>query len=73
MKANKNESVKVGLRVRPLNKRETEMASPLCVSTQENVLSIKKANDIKDFVFDYVFGIDTKQHQVYESCGYSIV
>jgi hypothetical protein len=29
--ANKNESVKVALRVRPLNKRETTMNSPLCV------------------------------------------
>jgi hypothetical protein len=31
MKAQKNEAVKVALRVRPLNKRETEMNSPLCV------------------------------------------
>ena len=41
------------------------MKSPLCVSTQDNVLSIKKGSDVKDFVFDYVFGIETKQSQVY--------
>jgi len=49
------------------------MNSPLCVSAQDNVLSIQKGNDVKDFVFDYVFGIETKQNQVYETCGYSIV
>jgi hypothetical protein len=73
MQAQKNESVKVALRVRPLNKRETEMASPLCVETKDNILSIKKVADAKDFVFDYVFGIETRQHQVYETCAYSIV
>lgn len=42
MKPTKNESVKVALRVRPLNKRELGLNSPVCVSTEENVLSIRK-------------------------------
>lgn len=73
MKGAKNESVKVALRVRPLNKRETEMKSPLCVETKDNILSIRKGADIKDFVFDYVFGIQTRQEEVYKACGYSLV
>lgn len=54
---NKNESVKVGIRIRPLNKRERDMDSPICVDNVENVLNIRKDKDIKEFVFDYVFGI----------------
>ena len=45
----------------------------MCVSAKENVLSIKKGEETKDFVFDYVFGIETRQNQVYETCGYSLV
>lgn len=73
MKANKNESVKVAIRVRPLNKREKELNSPICTGTKDNILSIKQGNDIKEFVFDYVYGIETQQYQVYETCGYSLV
>ncbi len=57
MKAEKNESVKVAIRVRPLNERETKMASPICVDAKDNILSIKKKAEAKEFVFDYVFGI----------------
>lgn len=49
------------------------MKSPLCVETKDNILSIRKGADVKDFVFDYVFDLDTRQNQVYESCAYSIV
>ncbi len=73
MKAEKNESVKVALRLRPLNKREEDLGSPLCVYSKDNILTIKKAADAKDFVFDYVFGIDTRQENIYEACAYSIV
>ncbi len=73
MKAEKNESVKVALRLRPLNKREEDLGSPLCVDSKDNILTIKKAADAKDFVFDYVFGIDTRQENIYEACAYSIV
>ena len=73
MKANKNESVKVAIRVRPLNKRETELNSPVCTETNDNAIDIKKNKEAKEFIFDYVFGLESRQHQVYESCGYSIV
>lgn len=49
------------------------MNSPICVDNKDNVLSINKENDAKDFVFDYVFGIDARQESIYESCGYSLV
>ena len=37
------------------------MKSPVCVGNEENVLNIKKDKDAKEFVFDYVFGMDTRQ------------
>jgi hypothetical protein len=37
------------------------MNSPICVDNSENILMIKKNKDIKEFVFDYVFGIDSRQ------------
>ena len=57
----KNESVKVGIRIRPLNKRELGLNSPVCVDSRDNILTITKDKDAKDFVFDYVFGMDTRQ------------
>ena len=57
----KNESVKVGIRIRPLNKRELELKSPVCVDNNDNSLEIKKDKDSKEFIFDYVFGMDTRQ------------
>ena len=42
MKNNKNESVKVAIRVRPLNKREIELNSPICTETNDNAIDIKK-------------------------------
>ena len=71
--AAKNESVKVAIRVRPLNEREKELNSPVCTQTKDNAIDIKKNKEAKEFIFDYVFGIGTQQHQVYEACGYSIV
>ena len=57
MKDHKNESVKVALRVRPLIKREEDLQSPLCVETRDNVLTMRKEAEAREFVFDYVFGI----------------
>lgn len=49
------------------------MKSPVCVGNEENVLNIKKEKDAKEFVFDYVFGMDTRQENIYETCAYSLV
>jgi kinesin family protein 3/17 len=43
------------------------------VENKENILTIKKGADAKDFVFDYVFGIESRQAEVYDACGYSLV
>lgn len=40
--SSKDESVKVAIRIRPLNKREIELKSAICVSSTDNVLTIKK-------------------------------
>lgn len=49
------------------------MDSPVCVDNVENVLNIRKDKDIKEFIFDYVFGIDTRQQNIYEACAFGIV
>jgi len=40
--SSKDECVKVAIRIRPLNKREIELKSAICVSSTDNVLTIKK-------------------------------
>jgi hypothetical protein len=62
---NKNEAVKVGIRIRPLNKRESTMKCDICVENRENILNIKQGKEAKEFVFDYVFGIETRQENIY--------
>ena len=49
------------------------MQSPVCVDNRDNVLSIRKEKDAKEFVFDYVFGMDTRQESIYETCAFSLV
>ena len=63
----------MGIRIRPLNKREIDLDSPVCVDNKANVLTIRHNQDAKDFVFDYVFGMNSRQESIYESCAFSLV
>ena len=65
--------MKVGIRIRPLNKRESTMNCDICVENRENILNIKQGKEAKEFVFDYVFGMDTRQENIYENCAFSLV
>lgn len=49
------------------------MNSPICVDNQDNILTIKKDKDAKEFIFDYVFGINSQQENIYETCAFNIV
>ena len=49
------------------------MNSPLCVEAKENVLSIKKETDAKEFIFDAVFDMNSKQESIYETIAFSLM
>lgn len=72
------ESLKVFVRRRPINKKETDQGSPICVSVDEDrhTITLKKTDDEKskaeDFTFDRTFG-DTNQKQVFEAVGFDLV
>ena len=51
-------SIKVGVRVRPFNQRETELNCRLCVDMQKQttrLLSLDDPSKNRDFAFDYSF------------------
>ena len=51
-------SVKVAVRVRPFNARESELKTPLCVNMRGNTTALLDLEDPKrnrDFTFDYSF------------------
>jgi hypothetical protein len=71
-------SVKVGVRVRPFNQRESDLGSKLCVDMIGNMTKLFDADDpdgakSRDFTFDYSFWshdefeVDPKGFFVYES------
>jgi kinesin family protein 12 len=68
----KSENIKVCLRVRPLNKKEKEMNKYECVSVVDKC-ELKFVNfnqkTSKHFVFDYVFGQESSQDDVFYICG----
>ena len=72
----KSESVKVAIRVRPMNKREKEEKSVICVEVDQtnNTVSVTSPKvDTKTFQFDYVYPMDSTQRQVYDEVAFPIV
>lgn len=78
MKGAKTETVKVALRVRPLNKREKAINSTECVSIESSCNQvIIKSQDInsepKNYCFDYVYGTNSQQNTVYNDIAFPLV
>ena len=72
----KSECVKVAIRVRPMNKREKEEKSVVCVEVDQtnNTVSVTSPKvDTKTFQFDYVYPMDSTQRQVYDEVAFPIV
>ena len=70
-----NDTVKVAVRIRPINKSEqTENASSI-ISVSDNVVNIIEpvSSVSKSFGFDYVFGAKTNNLDIYNSVGRDIV
>ena len=75
---NENDNVKVAVRCRPLNAREKKLKSRFVIKVDatSNQMILKKpdsANVTKSFSFDYVYGDDSKQREVYEDTAYPLV
>jgi hypothetical protein len=79
----KTENVKVAIRVRPFNRREKDLKaeSVVDVAADGRTISMEdsragaaaKDDAKKSFVFDHVYGWDTKQSSVYEDLGRPMV
>ena len=74
-KNDKCECVKVAVRVRPMNKHEKEQNSTLCVEVDPSncTVSVTSSKSIKTFPFDYVYGMDSTQREVYDQVAFPIV
>eukprot|EP00599_Poterioochromonas_sp_BG-1_P008389 CAMPEP_0173142146 /NCGR_PEP_ID=MMETSP1105-20130129/5918_1 /TAXON_ID=2985 /ORGANISM="Ochromonas sp., Strain BG-1" /LENGTH=1680 /DNA_ID=CAMNT_0014055489 /DNA_START=87 /DNA_END=5126 /DNA_ORIENTATION=- len=60
-------AVKVAVRIRPLSDYEEIQDSSLCINTIPEENQIRAGPDTY-FTFDYVFGSETSQTEVYDSC-----
>ena len=72
----KSETVKVAVRVRPMNKREQEENSQVCVDVDptNNQISVNSPkHETKTFQFDYVYPMSSTQREVYDQVAFPIV
>ncbi|CAK60786.1 unnamed protein product (macronuclear) [Paramecium tetraurelia] len=71
------ECVKVIVRMRPFNSREKENGSKPCVTVHEDTNSVElrssQDNEVKNFSYDYVFGAETPQLQIYQKTAFNLV
>ena len=65
-------SVGVAVRVRPLNKTEKELNSPVCIVVDSKERKIITSKD-KSFTFDQVFDMSSKQVEIFESSTKDLV
>ncbi|CAD8104984.1 unnamed protein product [Paramecium sonneborni] len=71
------ECVKVIVRMRPFNQREKENGSKPCVTVYEETNAVElrntQDNDVKSYTYDYVFGAETPQLQIYQKTAFNLV
>ena len=71
-KENDNNYTKVYCRFRPMNKKETEYSQEqISTMTSTNILDINtsKEKNIFSFNFDYIFGSNSTQQDIYDNCA----
>jgi hypothetical protein len=70
-----NDTVKVAVRVRPINKSEQSENASSIISVSDNVVNITESTSStsKSFGFDYAFGTKTTNSDIYNSIGRDIV
>uniref|UniRef100_U9SUD6 Kinesin motor domain-containing protein n=1 Tax=Rhizophagus irregularis (strain DAOM 181602 / DAOM 197198 / MUCL 43194) TaxID=747089 RepID=U9SUD6_RHIID len=65
-------SVRVALRVRPLNSKETLQNCSECLTIIPDAPQILMGTD-KSFTFDYVFPSETEQEEVFHDCASPLI
>ncbi len=72
-----SEKVKVAVRCRPKNENEKKKKVENVIKVDESRREIFIFNSVKNqkktFTFDYVYGFNSKQSDIYEDCAYGIV
>lgn len=73
----KDENIKVAVRCRPLNSKERESNFKMIVEVDENrgeIIVTHPAGNCKPktFAFDFAYGIESEQKNVYEECAAKI-
>lgn len=76
--AESSECVKVAVRCRPLNSKEKDMGAKNVIKIEDKlkqVLLQKDGNvdDNRNFTYDFVYGIDSNQQQVYDDSAFGLV
>lgn len=74
----KTETVKVAIRVRPMNSREISKGSQEVVEIDkaQNMITVKKpdgSTDNKSFMFDYVYPPNSEQREIYDEVTFPLV
>ena len=76
MASKKQECVKVMVRCRPMNKSELQKNCQQVVQVDKSISQIilqKPDDQPRQFTFDLVYGSGSKQQEVYDECGFSLV
>ena len=74
--SNKSERVKVYIRVRPFNNDENQKGgeTPFTnLDTENNMVSIKKEYDTKDYTYDGVYDMNSTQDQIFEKSARPVI
>ncbi|EFX73932.1 hypothetical protein DAPPUDRAFT_57725 [Daphnia pulex] len=75
--SDKNQNIKVFVRIRPVSSQEKAACSPIVVKTQagnkKEVQVVEKSSLTKSFSFDRVFGINSKQIDVHKAVAAPLV
>ena len=73
---NKLERVKVYIRVRPFNQDENERGgeTPFTnLDVDNNMVSIKKEYDVKDYTYDGIYDMNSTQEEVFEKSAKPVI
>ena len=75
--AEASECVKVAVRCRPMNRKELDKGSTCVVecNEQNKTVTLKQAGDDmgRKFTYDYVYGTQSTQRQVYDEAAFSLI
>ena len=63
------DSIKVAVRTRPLNKREKAKACVSIIANDQNQVMVQSKPEAKSFTFDYVADEESSQESIFQNIG----